>query len=700
MTATLLRILRYFLVTATVLVTDSFTQEAEEEVILSEFIVTTTRGKGYFADAATSATKTATPIREVPQGLNVLTSDFLADLRFDNLRDALQFSTGITVGVNNRVNQEENFTLRGTRLSGSLVDGLTSPTASPQENAFIDRIEIIRGPAAVLYGSGNFGGRVNRVSKRPSFRKQASFEVNAGNYDTYNAILDTAGAVAGSGQFAYRFVGTWQDREDFIGDTYNRRFFAAPSLLWQPTKLTQVTLNVRVTDAEAAQYTQGDYRLGATMDTIVRISPDRNLTEDKNERFTHLQEVALLIDHRFNEVLSMLQSIGWYQKDENVPFAVVGTAPIAGTTQVTRTFQQRDSREEAWSSRTDLLAHYHAFKAEHRTLVSGEFGLGKTYQTIDDYVSDRVDFYNPAPFNYNPYDPSRFSRRTGDRRNGAEKLGYNVAAQQQTSFFDARLGLTAGVRYDQYYADTRNRLGTTAAAQRQTAEGNNLSQRYGASYRVLPQLNLYVLSTDSFAPNTNSNPDGTTFTPSTAENTEVGFKADFLGKFSVTGAVYKLDTHGLLKPDPTRPNAQMQTGFERSRGWELDFNAELTPNWQAFGSYSYNDTTNDTGLRVELYAKHVAKIFTRYNVSRGRLKGLAFGGGVVGNYDRADNLGGTRMLPDFERVDAFAVYKREKITYRLNVANLFDEYYYLFSGGSLYTVADPVKFSASVRYDF
>src|SRR5258708_5459003 len=237
----------------------------EETRVLSPFIISTEKDSGYKATNSTSGTRLSTPIKDVPMDLEVITSQFIRDTGSSNLRDALRFSGGVvlnsqvdglvnpgtfdgasTAGSNDargatRDPNDTTYKIRGLVTDSVLRDGFTRKGFTDTIN--VDRIEVLRGPSALLYGVGAFGGIVNYIPKRPSEKAQNVLEIEAGNEGWQRAAMDVTGPVTQTGHVLYRLTGALQQNGSFVDLYKEKRQFISPVVSFRPWANTLVTFD-------------------------------------------------------------------------------------------------------------------------------------------------------------------------------------------------------------------------------------------------------------------------------------------------------------------------------------------------------------------------------------------------------------------------------------------------------------------------
>ena len=249
---------------------ETTTAESDEPVVLSPFVVKSDTDKGYRATNSISGTRLNTPIKDIPMPIEVITEEFLKDTGANDLREGLRYSAGIQLqsqndygtpggayqgpgGVNNPEGATANksqssFKIRGFVTESVLRDGYLRQHATDSIN--IGRVEVVRGPAALLYGTGNFGGLVNYLPKMPESKRRTTLGFGFGTYGYTRATLDTTGPLAAKWDFNYRLTAAWERNEDYTDFKEGSHFFVSPIITFKPTKTTDVVIDFEYGDAK------------------------------------------------------------------------------------------------------------------------------------------------------------------------------------------------------------------------------------------------------------------------------------------------------------------------------------------------------------------------------------------------------------------------------------------------------------------
>ena len=588
----------------------------------------------YVVDEASASTKTNTPLIETPQSISIVTRKQMDDQNAIFIGEALRYTPGLqsqTFGADSRFLW---FNMRGfdATTTGLFQDGLQLRAPSfvvsyNPEPYGMERIEVPRGPASVLYGQGNPGGLVNFVSKRPMVKETfhelifqpGSFNFQQGSFD-FNDSIDQ------KGEFTYRLTGVVRESgtmQDFVP---NDRVFIAPSLTWQPNSDTTLTI------LSNYQYDVfGEFQWLPTEGTLLPnpngvVPTDRFLGEpafDRQDRTFY--SLGYIFDHRFDNTWSVRQKVRLNHTDRN-------TRGVSGFTlrPDMRTWERfaylNDNSLDAISVDNQLHAKFTTGPVQHTVLV------GLDYQHIDigrkgnSWDTSPIDVFNPS---YSDGPPPL----TGPFPTGSEIMQNQTGLyfQEQAKVFD-RLILQFGGRHDWASNNVFNTVrGTTI-----DEDDNKFTYRGGAVYRSEYGLAPYFSYARSFNPVGGTNFFGDPFKPETGEQFEAGLKYQPPGWDSfLTFAWFDLTRQNVVQPDPNNPLNQIQTGEMNSTGIELEAVSNFEFGLSLIATYTNFDIEiTQTTIPTELnmmpanVADEMASFWADYTQPDGFFKGLGIGGGV------------------------------------------------------------------------
>lgn len=631
----------------------------------------------YVAEASRAGTKTDTPILEVPQSISVVTRAQMEAQNAQSVTEVLRYVPGVAVetyGVDPK--GFDWVMLRGfnAQATSDYKDGLRQITSGytlfRSEPYALERIEVLRGPSSVLYGQGDAGGVINRVSKLPSATPQYEAELEYGSFQRKQAAVDLTGPATEDGTLLYRVIGVARDANtqftypngDRIADD---RLFLAPSLTWAPSAATRFTLQT--------EYLHD--RSGGTIGTVTingKPTDLRNGDPDFN-RYTQKQKsIGYLFEHRFNDTLQVRQNLRYGQVDallDNILLSGIGPAGL------TRTARRYDESMTALALDNQAQLDFNTGPLAHTLLLGLDFNRSS---------ADVSRTYGPAP-SLNPYDPVygvHVPTPTTPMANYLETTHQTGLYVQDQVRLAERWVLTLGGRYDWYRQKNQNRLLGNTADQ----DGSRFSGRAGLNYVMPNGLAPYVSYAQSFLPNTGVTAPANgsaAFAPSRGRQWEGGIKFQPPGSNALyTLAVFDIKKSNVLTNDLQNPGFQVASGEVQSRGVELEGKFSLGDGWDFTGSYTYvrarisraNDATQ--GKRPALVPEHSASGWLNYTVRNAALAGLSLGAGAryVGS-TYGDNAN-TLKIDSHTLIDAGVSYAVDKhLTLSVNATNLFDKEY-------------------------
>ena len=664
-----------------------------ETVALSAFEVTTARDIGYQSTHAAEVTRMNTAIGDIPMNVTVLNQAFLEDTLARSTEDVLEYVPGFVPTSNN-----DSWTVRGfANANTKFLNGfLQQESIGKVSLANVERVEVLKGPAAVLYGQGGYAATVNRVTKRPLPRNETTVRANAGPVESWRAELDTSGPVGSAASpVRYRLTAVYDDGYYYRRITHGEKAVSA-IVSWQVTRGTRASLEhlfVREEDGGAV-WRQPMMRAeprGFAM-------PDGSFLAYGNNRqgygsagdirrwdrgFTMLD-----VQHSFGPAVQLRLQAAHDTKDqlydehqpEQGSLTILKDAVL-----MPRRWRVRTQDVDNWRSRNEVVATFATGPVRHRALAGfswdlsdGEIwnrdgiynrgGLAATVATLNQRwptisVGNRYNVFPTLTLaevladvrraGYNPFmipplnvvDPERSPPvpAKADRpplpagnRNLDRTENTEWYAADVASFLEERLFLTVGVRHTT--TDDRRRNGLTGI---QTYDNHADSTTFSAG--VVWHLNaarsatLYANINSSFVPVFLRQPDGTPLDPEQGNQKELGLRFS-LARDRVQGlvSVYEIRQQNLAVDDPNRDGDwYTQIDGVRSRGVEFSLNARFTEAWSLMGGYAYNDARDTRTNARSMYAPHhMATAFNKYAFRSGVLRGLDLALGSIFIGDR------------------------------------------------------------------
>ncbi|MGH8079051.1 MAG: TonB-dependent siderophore receptor [Lysobacter sp.] len=644
-----------------------------------DHIVVKGQSAGYRADNAASATKTDTPIGETPQAITVVTGEQIRDQGALNIQDALNYAAGVRSEAYGLDSRGDWTLIRGSDPD-EYLDGLRSAfnyyTSTTRTDPYmLERIEVLRGPASMLFGQGSTAGVINLVSKRPQAQTRREVGVQLGSFDRRQINADFTGPLTADGTWLYRIVGVYRDSDTQVDHVGDDRRLIAPSLTWRPSEDTSLTLQLRWQQdrtGSTSQFMQWSGLL--TPNPNGRIPASRFIGDPDLDHYDSDRTTAgWLFEHRFNEHWSFSQTFRAVRN--KVDYVSIYGDPFTDPFHPFIDAQQRVINREGWFAlnkvrmqsidqhvegrfETGVIDHQMIlgldavrFKQDSRQSFDGAVSRGGTLPPID--------VFNPV---YVPYTPTPLgpSVQTSQRQLG-------LYLQDQMHLGEHWI-VVAGLRHD------RVNSGLVGAADEKSSA---TTKRLGIMFHDWAGWSPYVSYSESFTPvpGTNFNT-GLRYQPQKGEQVEAGVKYEPAGRdLSFTAATFELREENRLVPDPSNPNNNVQAGKTKVNGLELELAGRITSDLEITAHYNYLE--NDRQLTST--PRHQAAVWAKQSFSIGGRDGFAAGLGARYFSDFVDGAG--PATPSVVLGDAMASYEVGAWRWALNVNNLTDKRYFSFCGG-------------------
>ncbi|MDN5941606.1 MAG: TonB-dependent receptor [Nitrospira sp.] len=657
----------------------------------------------YVAEEASTATRTDTPIIQVPQSVGVVTQRVIEDQRAVRLQQALRNVSGVQFGQSDSGELATDVAFcRGFPCSyfkNYLRNENGEQASTFRDIANIQRLEVLKGPASVLYGRGEPGGIINILTKQPQAERYHSIQQIVGSYNYYRTMIDSTGPLDKDGKFLYRINGAYENRESFRDFVNGQRYFIAPVFTWLAGSNTTITV-----ESEYLHHRQTfDNGFPAIWADVAPLPRSRFLGEPFNLSHTEEGRVSLTVAHRFSDSWRVESR---FRADETT---VLGRVAFSDTVlpdnrTLTRNFflLRPDSSSYYW--RNDLIGKVSTGFLQHKLLTGVEIGRQSTSLDFAFAPFPSIDIFNPL---YNQAPVPDVTLTLASRVFANSVAGY---IQDEIALFD-KLHVLFGARGDYFHQNTNVSNVVTKT------EDFAFSPRIGVSYQPIPQVALYSNVTRSFQPVFNPfTAASNIFKPTTATQYEAGIKTDIVpGRLTSTLAIYRILKEDALALDPNNPFFFVQTGAQRSQGVEFDMTAQLMPGWRVIATYAYTDarvtadTTIPVGNRLPLIARHTGSLWSTYDFQEGLFTGFGVGGGLFAVGERAGDINNSFELPGYVRTDAALYYRKQEIFSRtnliaqLNFINLLNQEYF-YGGFGNRSVAGlpgaPLSVFGSVKLEF
>lgn len=702
-----------------------------------------TPAEGYVVQSATTAMKTDVPLRQTPVSVVVVPKQVMRDQNDTRLQEALENVSGVRSNSNDLegyVYKIRGFTSFDIYRNGLAMPGDSNPGGFDTAN--LERVEVLKGPASVLYGRAEPGGLINLVTKQPLDQSRYVVEQQFGSYDHYRTQWDFSAPVSQIPGLAYRVSGAWQDNRSFRGFLGGSRVLVAPVIRYSPSGWTEFTLDTQYVGAKA----QSDAGFPVWPSTgwqpapipLSRSLQDPSDPRDRTENFIVSYNFRQNLNEDWKVTNRFLYSYAAFDKWLLIP---LGYRNDQRTVNRAATYQTLVG--DTFSTNINLEGNFTTFGAKHIFL----FGL--------DYMNTMFDYYR-GNSNNTSYPLDIFNPVYGGIPQYAywgAVLGVNVKShssvltrqkgfyvQDHITFMDDRLHLLLGARFDDagvvngrvrsglnnFSASKDGAIAARLGARERIDTG--WSPRVGLVYDLTPELSGYGSYSESFGANNGLSASGQLFPAQRGKQWEVGLKAQALTGLSATLAFYQITRSNLLTRDFSSPdiNAQKAAGLQRSRGIELDVIGRVTDRLSLVANYAYTNAKviSDAGKQdpfdpygssllgnhLDNVPRHAGKIFATYDFGDNGL-GFRIGGGVTAATQAWADIQNTYVLPGWARLDAFAsyatLYEGHRLTAQLNLRNINNAQY--FNGADIFfnnftrlnlLPADPFTAVGTLRFEW
>lgn len=626
--------------------------------------------KGYRATRSASATKTDTALRDIPQSISVIPATVLKDLGSTNVERALEFAGGVSKQNNFGGLTLYEYSVRGFTTSEFYQDGFSANRGYPStpDAANIERIEVLKGPAASLYGRGDPGGTVNIVTKRPQPEAFTTVQTSAGSWDRYRTAVDVNTPLDGEGNVLSRVNLAVEDNHSFRDHVQSKRVFVAPSFSWQLDPDTRLLVESEFV-RHSSTFDRGVVDAPGVSRSTFLGEPNDGDIDNHNNR------IQATLEHHLNDAWKLRlashykQGSLWGDASENRALNVDGHT-------LDRRYRERSMGWHDSITQLELRGLFDIGSWQHELLIGTEYEDYRKKERVTAIGGSRypIDLYNPV---YGQPKPNG-TRSGTDFFEQTKSQALNL--QDQIIFTDHLRGMV-GARFEHFEQSTDD-FARNHAKSRQTHDA--LTQRAGLLYQLTPQVGVFANASTSFKPNSGLDANGKTFKPEEGVGYEVGIKSElFDDRLSATLAAFHIEKENVLALDPAT-NTSRAMGKARSQGFDLQLTGQVTEAVRVIGAFAYIDaevTKGDkaipAGSRILGVAKRSGSLLGVYEFQDGVLRGSDLGAAFTYVGDRSGEAGTRFELPAYHTVDLLAHYKAtQNVTVGLNLNNLFDEKYY------------------------
>lgn len=615
-----------------------------------------------------SATKLDVPLRDVPQSVQFVDKELIRAQGAVDMKDVLRNVSGVAPSQGE--GRRDQFYIRGFDATrDTLLDGMRDDSLYFRDLGNVERIEVLKGPAAVLYGRGSAGGVINRVTKKPVKTPVREVTLSGGSENFRRIDLDLGGA-AGE-QAAFRLTGAYEAGDNYRDVVHSERAVLAPSIAWTAGRDTSFLLQT--------EFLHQNRTPDRGIPSLNGVPADVPVGNFYGERYdyarTDAQNARFNVEHAVNDKLVLRNNFQYSKlKLDAINTRTLGLA--AANTQVRRQITYFPQDQSNFLNQTEAAYQLDAGGVRHSLLTGVELGHQKSGRLVRAAATTSVSLQAPQQLMAMP-DLAALPV-TIDNDFKSDTVAWY--AQDQVSF-NEQWKMLAGVRFDRFKQEQDDRR--TGLVQSRT--DSVWSPRIGVVYQPGQAHALYANLSRSFLPVGNDffygGKDFAQIKPVESLQKEIGDKSEWLGgRLQSTVALYEITQRNVATKDPSDPAGvrQVQTGEQQSRGLEVDLTGSLTQGWKVFANATVNharitESNNyKVGNRPANIPKHAAGLWSNYELGRG----FTIGAGAFYVGDRFAVEDNAVRLPSYVRLDAMLGYKGKNWEAGLNLNNLADKVYY------------------------
>lgn len=701
-------------------------------VVMPTFTIQSETESGYAATNSISATRVATELKKMPVSIDVLTEQLFKDYGLTEIYDIIGLSSGVSSTQRAATGNSESYTIRGFTTFFSARNGNTNFRSFDSAN--VSRVEVVNGPASVLYGQLDPGGVANTVTKQPSAKRATNLKLDLGSWEYYRAEIGTTGPLNGSGTLTYRIDASYLDRGGYRDFDDQQKSFIAPVVRWQPRQGTSLTFDLEYVDMDLtglANWPRYNRRITAPFevkfaDMIPRTWNGQGPglgTQTGNRIYTGTFEHALTD----RIVIRNVAGVSSFRRNQweagATAINILATTP-AGQLPYSRSLTGSYNNGQVFANTLNLAGRFDFAKRHYTRLVAGWEYVASRAAT-DSRTSGIVGGVGVAtPANWDLANPATWDR-TVPRLADARVTAYTGTRFWEDKFyivdalalFEERLMVLAGLNYSKVQNLSLNYVTNT----RLRIERDRTTPQAGAVFRVTKALGFYANYAESFRQiatlRTNADRSLTPFDPVIAKGLDYGLKFDFGdGRYSGQATVFDTkNINGRQSFNATDAigayTYETQVGENRAKGFELRLSSNITKNFQLVGGYTQTHSFVSknpanpaiVGRAAIRSPTHSWTVTTSYRFTQSWLKGFSTGANV--SYRGESKAFETNDLYPF-LLDARTVVNArmgyatkvfgKPVTYNFNISNLLDERYF----PSSISQADPTSYRLSAEYRF
>ncbi|MBA3317680.1 MAG: TonB-dependent siderophore receptor [Gemmatimonadales bacterium] len=624
-----------------------------------------------------TATKTDTPLRDVPQAVTVVSRKLIADQGMQSMADVVRYVPGVTMGQGE--GNRDQPTIRGNASTSTFfVNGVRDDVQYFRDLYNVERVEGLKGANALMFGRGTGGGAINRVTKAAEWTPTREVTVQGGSYGTRRGALDVGQGV--SETVALRFNGMYENSDRFRRDVSVERYGINPAVTLAAGAATRVTADFE----HFYDYRTADRGIPSFQGQPA-IADARTFFGDPSQSWSdaRINVATAVVEHDIASALQIRNRTVFGDYDKMYQNVFPGSVDSTGELVSISAYNQRNDRSSL-INQTELTYRVATGSVSHTLLGGVEVGRQVSRNLRNTGFFEGTATSVTAPFDDPTISlPVAFRQGETDAHNRTLATTVGLYLQDQVTL-TPYLQLIAGARLERFDLSFHNFRNGEDLDRRDDL----ISPRAGLVVKPMEPLSVYGSYGVSYLPSSGDQFASLTATtetlePEKFENYEVGAKLDVVTGLSLSAAVYQLDRTNTSAPDPADPARTIQTGSQRTKGFELGATGNLTSRWQLAAGYANQDAyvTSRTlqavpGAKVALVPRNTLSLWNKYQLHR--MWGI--GAGIIYQDEMFAAIDNAVTLPSFTRFDAGAFFTLSReLRAQVNVENLFDTRYFITS---------------------
>lgn len=649
---------------------------AQGGVVTLEKIEVVSKQEPYRVTRSKVATKTDTPLRNVPQSVSVVTDEQIRDQSMQSMADVVRYVPGVQMAQGE--GHRDAPILRGnTSTADFFVDGMRDDVQYLRDLYNVERVEVLKGPSGMIFGRGGSGGLINRVTKQANWIDSGELGLTYGSWEKRRMTGDFNRAV--NDQVAVRVTALFEDSNSFRDHNELERWAINP------------TASFRLSDATLVEVGYEHFEDDRTVDRGVPSFMGKPLNVKESTFFGSpddsyseavVDALNLRLTHEFANGATLVNQTRYADYEKFYQSVFPSGAYNAATNRVAIAAYNNATDRQNLINQTDLTFSGQALGVGHTVLVGAELArqVTENYRETGYFtaVGPNVTSVTVSPFESVYAGPVTFRQNGTDADNRSVAKTVGVYLQDQIELHE-QWELVLGLRYDNF----RNDLDNKRNGQKLDSSDDLWSPRAGLIYKPLDNLSAYVSYSESYVPRAGEQLASLTLSTRSLEaekftNREVGVKWDVSDRLEATAALYRLDRTNVAVTDPANSARSILVDGQRVDGLELSVAGRITDAWQIVGGYAHQKSESRTpgatnGNQLAQVPRNSFSLWNRYDFDQQWGAGL----GLIYQTDVYAAVDNAVEMPSFTRVDAAVYYQASpQLRLQLNVENLLDKEYY------------------------